>query len=127
MSSFPEPPYFLLVAGFLAAITSGTAFQATLKQLVQEWSRTHSTRILSHLKGPDLIIPFLGISGGVCVFLASGLAIFGFANWLGYGVSVLLTVVTSLLIWTQLGKLLLVLEKGGSQALDLDFLEAKKR
>lgn len=122
----PQPPYFLMVAGFLAALASGTAFQVTLKQLVHEWSRTHSTRILSYLKGPQLLVPFLGISGGVCIFLASGLAIFGFANWLGYSVSVVLTVITSLVIWIQLGKLLVILEKGGSQALDLDFLEVKK-
>lgn len=122
----PQPPYFLMVAGFLAALASGTAFQVTLKQLVHEWSRTHSTRILSHLKGPQLLVPFLGISGGICVFLASGLATFGFANWLGYSVSVVLTVITSLVIWLQLGKLLVILEKGGSQALDLDFLEVKK-
>jgi len=117
----PEPPYFLFVAGFVAAIASGVAFQVTLKQLVQEWSRTRSTRILSYLKGPRLFVPFLGISGGICIFLASGLAIFGFANWIGYSVSVVLTIFTSVLIWTQLGKLLVLIEKGGSGALDLDF------
>lgn len=121
-----EPPYFLLVAGLLAAIASGVAFQVTLKQLVHEWYRTHSTRTLSNLKGTQLLIPFLGISGGVCIFLGSGLAIFGFANWLGYSLSIVLTVITSLLIWFQLGRLLAVLEKGGSEALDLDFLRAKE-
>ncbi|HEY9845646.1 MAG TPA: hypothetical protein V6D03_05555 [Candidatus Caenarcaniphilales bacterium] len=126
MAGFPEPPYFLLVAGVVAALASGIAFQVTLKQLVEEWSRTRSTRTLSNLRGTQLLVPFLGISGGIWIFLASGLAIFGFANWLGYAVSLVLTLFTSVLVWTQLGKLLLALEKGGSQALDLDFLDAKK-
>jgi hypothetical protein len=37
--NFPEPPYFLLIAGLFAGITSGAAFEATLKQKVQEWSK----------------------------------------------------------------------------------------
>jgi hypothetical protein len=31
-----------------------------------------------------------------------------------------MTVLVALLIWAQLGKILLLLEKGGSRALDLD-------
>lgn len=120
MSSFSEPPYLLLVVGLLASLASGKAFEVTLKQSVQEWSKTHSTRILSSLQGLQLLVPFLGISGGICVFLASGLIIFGFPTSLSYILSAVLTIATSLLIWLQLGKLLLMLEQGGSQALDLD-------
>jgi hypothetical protein len=120
VSSFSEPPYLLLVVGLLASLASGKAFEVTLKQSVQEWSKTHSTRILSSLQGLQLLVPFLGISGGICVFLASGLIIFGFPTSLSYILSAVLTIATSLLIWLQLGKLLLMLEQGGSQALDLD-------
>lgn len=69
------PPYFLLVAGLLAGLASGKAFEVTLKELIDEWVRTRSTRILSNLQGMQLLLPFLGICGGVCVF--SGL-------WINY-------------------------------------------
>lgn len=120
MYTLPEPPYLLLVAGLLACLTSGKAFEVTLKQSVQEWSKTRSTRTLVNLRGTQLLIPFLGIASGSWVFLGSGLMIFGFAAEPCYLLSLILTVVVSLLVWFQLGKLLSMLEQGGSQALDLD-------
>ncbi|XWK87036.1 MAG: hypothetical protein U7127_22940 [Phormidium sp.] len=115
-----DPPYFLLVAGMLAGLTSGLAFEATLKELVQEWARTRSSRILANLQGVQLQLPFLGICIGVCVFLGSGLEIFGFPTWLSYAISIPLTIFMGWLVWYQLGKLLMQLNKGGSRALDLD-------
>lgn len=123
MYNFPEPPYFLLVAGLLAGIISGSAFEATLKQNVQEWSKNRSTRTLAQMKGFQLLVPFLGIAAGICVFLASGLEIFGFPSWLSYSVSLPLTLFIGVLIWSQLAKLLGQLERGGSKALDLDAFE----
>ena len=120
MFFFPEPPYLFLVAGLLASITSGLAFEATLKQLVQEWARSRSTRTLAHLQGVQLQLPFLGICIGIGVFLGSGLEIFGFATNLSYAISIPLTFLIGLLVWSQLGKLLIQLERGGSRALDLD-------
>lgn len=115
-----EPPYFLLVAGLLAGMASGVAFETTLKQLVREWAKNRSTRTLMNLQGTQLLVPFIGISAGVCVFLAAGLEIFGFPFPLSYIISLPLTVLISWLIWSQLGKLLIQLDRGGSQALDLD-------
>jgi hypothetical protein len=121
--NFPEPPYFLLIAGLLAGLTSGTAFEATLKQKVQEWSKNRSTRTLAQMKGFQLLVPFLGIAAGICVFLAAGLEIFGFPSWLSYSVSLPLTLFIGVLVWAQLGQLLAQLERGGSKALDLDAFE----
>jgi hypothetical protein len=104
----------------LAGLTSGLAFEATLKELVQEWARTRSSRIFANLQGVQLQLPFLGICIGVCVFLGSGLEIFGFPTWLSYAISIPLTVFMGWLVWSQLGKLLMQLNKGGSRALDLD-------
>lgn len=120
MYSLPDPPYFLLVAGLLASLTSGAAFDAVLRQSVKSWSQNRSTRILANLQGPQLFLPFLGISIGACVFLSSGMTIFGFPSSFAYSVSLPLTALTCLLVWTQLGKILGQLERGGSQALDLD-------
>ncbi|HEY9853711.1 MAG TPA: hypothetical protein V6D28_29845 [Leptolyngbyaceae cyanobacterium] len=122
MFFFPQPPYFLLLAGLLAGIASGLAFEASLKELTQEWVRSRSTRTLAHLQGVQLQLPFLGICIGICVFLASGLEIFGFPTNLSYLIGIPLTVLIALLVWSQLSKLLIQLERGGSRAIDLDFL-----
>lgn len=120
MYYFPDPPYFLLFAGLFAGIASGLAFQATLKQQVQEWAKNRSTRTLAQMKGVQLQLPFLGITAGICVFLAAGLETFGFPAKISYAVSIPLTLATSLLVWFQLGKLLGQLERGGSRSIDLD-------
>lgn len=123
MYNFPQPPYFLLIFGLFAGITSGAAFEATLKQKVQEWSRNRSTRTLAQMKGVQLLMPFIGIAAGICVFLAAGLEIFGFPSWLSYSVSLPLTLFIALLVWSQLSKLLSQLERGGSRSLDLDAMD----
>lgn len=122
MFFFPQPPYFLLLAGLFAGLTSGLAFEASLKQLTQEWAKSRSTRTLAHLQGVQLQLPFLGICIGICVFLGSGLEIFGFPTNLSYLIATPLTVLIALLVWSQLSKLLVQLERGGSRAIDLDFL-----
>lgn len=120
MYYFPDPPYFLLIAGLLAGVASGIAFESALKQFVNEWSKNRSRRSLANLKGSQLKLPFVGISGGVCFFLSAGLEIFGFPGAIAYFISVPLTLFIAWLIWWQLGKVLIQLEKGGSQSLDLD-------
>jgi hypothetical protein len=123
VSNFPEPPYFLLLFGLFAGMTSGAAFEASLKQKVKEWSKNRSTRTLAQMRGIQLLLPFLGIAAGICVFLAAGLEIFGFPTWLSYSVSLPLTLLIAVLVWSQLGNLLAQLERGGSKALDLDAFE----
>lgn len=123
MYTYPEPPYFLLFFGLFAGITSGLAFEASLRQKAAEWSKNRSTRTLAQMKGMQLLLPFLGITVGTCVFLAAGLEVFGFPWWLSYFVSFPLTIFISVLVWSQLGKVLLQLEQGGSKAIDLDAFE----
>jgi hypothetical protein len=117
---YPEPPYILLIAGFLAAISSGFAFSTSLQQSVSAWNTRRSTRILASLRGPKLQVPFFGICAGVCVFLASGIQLFGFSAKVAYALGVPLTLLSALLVWSQLGKILMLIEQGGSKALDLD-------
>ena len=120
MSYFSEPPYFLLVAGLLVALTCGSAFAATLKQIVQKWSSDRGGSISKLQIGGVLLVPFLGICAGVCMFLSSGLEIFGFPGWLSYAVAVPLTLLLGLLIWLQLGSMLNLVERKGFQAIDID-------
>ncbi|NET34272.1 MAG: hypothetical protein F6K19_19985 [Cyanothece sp. SIO1E1] len=122
MYTYFNPPYFVLLAGLFIGVTSGLAFQGLLKQATQTWSEQRTARILNERKGMQLFVPFLGICSGIILFLASGLAVFGFATLPSYLVSIVMTFLSGLLIWVQLGKLLQQLEQGGSQALDLDSL-----
>lgn len=125
MYMYFQPPYFLLVAGLLAAIACGKAFETTLKQQVDQWSKSRSSRILEELQGPQLLIPFLGICAGIVFFLGAGLMVFGVPASVSFLLGVGLTIFTGLLLWTQLGKILRILQEGGSQALDLDSLERR--
>lgn len=120
---FYNPPYFLLVAGLFIGLTSGKAFEATLKQAVQNWNKTRSGDTLKQATGLSLSLPFLGICMGICLFLASGLNIYGLPLDFSYAASVPLTIGTGVLVWSQLKKLLVILQQGGSKALDLDALE----
>jgi protein-S-isoprenylcysteine O-methyltransferase Ste14 len=120
MYYLPEPPYFLLVFGLFAGITCGLAFESVLKQTVKQWSKRNYSSSKQPLQQVTLLLPFWGICAGVCVFLASGLAIFNIDLWIAYGISLPLTIMIAGLIWSQLAKLLQILQQGGSQALDLD-------
>ncbi|MBD2412077.1 hypothetical protein FACHB389_03405 [Nostoc calcicola FACHB-389] len=121
MYYFPlQPPYFLLIAGFLAALTSGIALSGTLKVIVQKWpsERTENSKPRSPLK--QLFVPFLGITAGICLFMSSGLEIFGFPYLLALGVGLPISLLTCLLVWLQLGSMLTFVEREGMQSLDLD-------
>ncbi|BBD67461.1 hypothetical protein NIES4072_52440 [Nostoc commune NIES-4072] len=121
MYYFPlQPPYFLLLVGFLTALTSGLALSGTLKVIVQKWpsERTENTKPRSSLK--ELLVPFIGITGGTCLFLSSGLEIFGFPTSLALGVGLPISLFTCLLVWLQLGSMMTFIEREGMQSLDLD-------
>ncbi len=121
VSFYTNPPYLLLVMGLLAALTAGSAFNALLKQAVQSWQTQHSTRTLAEVRR-QLQLPIIGIAGGMTGFLAAGVNIFGFPWLWALGVAVGLTVATTLLIWAQLNRLLVELERGNEAVLSLDNL-----
>ena len=118
---FPEPPYFLLVAGLFVSLTSGVAFSTTLKQTVRQWSKESSHHLLSDLKGIPLAMPFIGIAIGICIFLSAGLEIFSFPASIAFSASLVLTALSSGLIWYQLNQLFARVERdGAAAAFDLD-------
>jgi hypothetical protein len=121
---FPQdPPYFILIAGLLAGIACGAAFDGTLRQNVKAWSKDRNNIQLSASDDLGLRLPFLGIVVGIIVFLEAGLEIFGFPGWLAYSVSVPLTILIAILLWFQLQVVFKQLDRGGSPALDLDSWE----
>ncbi|MBP0015263.1 MAG: hypothetical protein J7545_23135 [Roseofilum sp. SBFL] len=115
-----QPPYALLIIGLLVSLTSGAAFYATLTESAKLWSSQSSKYDITRLQGPKLLFPFTGIFAGACVFLSSGLAVFGFPTAIAYLISLPVTLFVSGLVWSQLGQVLIQLQQGGSKALDLD-------
>ncbi len=116
----PPPPYVLLAAGLFVGITCGLSFQAGLKQLAKLWSTDRQGSMVSYLNTPQLLLPFWGIHIGICIFLASGLQIFGFPASFSCAIALFLTIGSAGLVWYQLERILIQIEEGGSQALDLD-------
>jgi hypothetical protein len=117
---YPQPPYVLLVAGLLSAIATGAAFSAMLQQSIRGWATTDRTQPLRNIRGFSLQLPYLGICAGTCVFLASGVQLFAFPASGAYAVSAPMIALMAWLLWRQLGVILDQLEKGGSEALDLE-------
>ncbi|EFA69424.1 hypothetical protein CEP10_14055 [Cylindrospermopsis raciborskii S07] len=115
-----QPPYILLLVGFLAALTSGFALSGTLKVIVQKWPANQIEPIKSSGSLKQLLLPFIGITGGVCLFMSSGLEIFGFPSPLALGIGLPLSLATCLFVWFQLGSLLEFVSNRGMQSLDLD-------
>ncbi|BAY14611.1 hypothetical protein NIES21_03680 [Anabaenopsis circularis NIES-21] len=123
MYYFPEqPPYLLLAVGLFIAVTSGFGLTGTLKVIVQKWRKDSAEKSDSNFYSRQLLVPFLGITFGIILFLYSGLAIFGFPTLLALGVGLPLGLLTCLLLWLQLSSMLSFAKNKGMQALDLDSL-----
>jgi len=115
-----EPPYLLLLFGILISVTCGTAFEKVLKQNFQQWYRSVSKNEEIPVQTRALFIPFLGICVGIFCFLGAGLEVVINAWKISGAIALPLTLLTGRLVWSQLGKLLVKLQQGGSQALDLE-------
>lgn len=117
---YPDPPYVLMIAGFLAAIATGSAFSASLQQSTQAWAKNPAAGSLEEIRNFPLQITYLGICLGVWVGLASGIQIFGFSAQAAYALGGIMTALMAWLVWRQLGVILAQIQQGGSKALDLD-------
>ncbi|MBD2487280.1 hypothetical protein [Aulosira sp. FACHB-615] len=123
MYYFPEqPPYFLLAIGLFIAVTSGVGLSGTLKIIVQKWQKNSTDKSESRVYSQQLLVPFIGITFGISLFLYSGLAIFGFPPILALGVGLPISLLTGLLVWLQLSSMLTFAKTQGMQSLDLDSL-----
>ncbi len=121
---FPsDPPYFLFAISLVAGLACGRAFEVTLRNLVNIWATSKSSRTMLELKSSSIKVPYLGMTLSIAVFMSTGLEVFGFPTLFGYIVAIPVTVAIALLVWRQLGQMLIELERGGSAALDLDSFE----
>lgn len=71
----PQPPFLLVGLGLFIALTSGFAFQSTLK-LKARGIVANNDDIHKQLSTIDLQLPLFGIGMGMSIFLASGLEVF---------------------------------------------------
>ena len=117
---YPDPPYVLMIAGFLSAIATGSAFSASLQQATKAWAKNPEAGSLEEIRNFSLQLTYLGICLGVWVVLASGIQIFGFSAQVAYPSGGVMTALMAWLVWRQLGVILAQLQQGGSKALDLD-------
>ncbi|MBW4670613.1 MAG: hypothetical protein KME60_25140 [Cyanomargarita calcarea GSE-NOS-MK-12-04C] len=122
MYYFPEqPPYFLIAVGFFMALTSGAALSGTLTVIAKKLKSQEPGNSGARVFIKQLVVPFIGITTGVVLFVVSGLEIFGFPPILAYGIGLPISLLTSLLMWLQLGSMLAFVEReGGMKSLDLD-------
>lgn len=120
MYYFPQPPFLVAIFGIFIALTCGLAFQNLLDQKLRESYSNPQLENSFKLEGSILASTYWGICLGVWVFLGGGLLIFGFGIIPSYGVALLLTIFTASFIWGQIGEVLLQLQEGGSEALELE-------
>lgn len=123
MYYIPQSPYLLVVFGLFAAITSGLAFEASLKQKAINLSQTTIGEESSFKETLDIFIPFLGICCGTLLFLTGGLGLFGVKLLVSAVISLPITALIGWLIWYQLIIVLSQIQAGGSKAIDLDAYE----
>ena len=118
----PQPPFFVAVIGVLIAIACGSAFQNLLSQKLREsyLNVEDESSFRIGIKDIVLTITYWGICLGIWVFLGGGFLVLGFGIIPSYGVSLLLTLFTSALVWDQINDVLSQLKEGGSDALELD-------
>ena len=118
-----DPPYFLFAISLVAGLACGRSFEVTLRNLVNKWATSKSSRVMLELKSSSIKVPYLGMAISIAIFMSTGLEIFGLPPIFGYIVAVPFTIGIALLIWRQLGQMLIELERVGSAALDLDSFE----
>lgn len=105
-TSRPTPPYFLLLAGLLIILSCLIPLTIGVRQSMKYWSTTPSPDGLTGGGRLQVILPFLGTVGGVCILLAAALEVLGSPVIPAIFFSLLFTIVIGYFTWLQLGKVL---------------------
>jgi hypothetical protein len=102
----PEPPYVLLLVGFLIALLCAIPFVILVRQRIEYWSKNFSANALPAGGGMHIILPFSGMMAGVYIFIASGLEVLGLPVLPSLFFPLLVILPISYLAWLQLGRVL---------------------
>jgi hypothetical protein len=119
--SFVNPPVYtlIMVANFFA-IAFGFIFKDILEYQVSQWNTNRESQERINYKTPNSIIAYLGLCLSLTVFMGASLSVFGLFSSLAYGIAAITVLPTALLVWVQLGSMLSLLVRGGSEAVDID-------
>ncbi|MBD2464165.1 hypothetical protein H6G89_24490 [Oscillatoria sp. FACHB-1407] len=102
----PEPPYFLLVAGLLIVLACALPLAIVVRQRMDYWAKNFSPNSLPKGGRLQVILPFSGVMGGICIAAASGLEILGVPVLPSLVFAAILTFLISYLAWSGLGRAL---------------------
>ncbi|NJL36812.1 MAG: hypothetical protein HC899_08635 [Leptolyngbyaceae cyanobacterium SM1_4_3] len=118
---FTNPPVFtlIMVSNFFA-IAFGFIFKDILEYQVAQWDANRQSQSKINYATPHAIAAYLGLTVCLVVFMAASFSVFSLVWWFAIGLAAIVVVPTALLIWFQLGSMLSLLVRGGSQAVDID-------
>ncbi|HEY9891594.1 MAG TPA: hypothetical protein V6D37_07290 [Candidatus Sericytochromatia bacterium] len=114
------PVYTLIMVTNFFAIAFGFIFKDILEYQVSEWNTKRQSQSQINYKTPNLIVAYLGLCISLLVFVGASLSVFCSIYWIAYGLSAIVVLPTGLLVWVQLGSMLILLVRGGSEAVDID-------
>jgi len=124
--SLVNPPIYSAIAllSFLAIIF-GIIFKDKLEYQVALWQQNREGQGKIRYRTPGIILSYTLCNLFAFGFVAACLNVFGLSLGLAALVGGILVFSTAGLIWWRLGSLLELLAVGGSQAIELDFLDAE--
>lgn len=114
------PVYTLIMVSNFFAIAFGFIFKDMLEYRVAHWDTNRKTQERIEYNTPNIILAYSGLCICLVLFMGGSLSVFGLAPWFACIVAAIVVLPTALLIWVQLGSMLRLLVRGGSEAVDID-------
>jgi hypothetical protein len=122
---YPEPVvnppvYTLIMVTNFFAIAFGFIFKDMLEYQVAQWNTNRQSQPRINYQTPNIMVAYSGLSISLLVFMGASLSVFGLFPFLAYLIAAIVVLPTALLVWVQLGSMLSLLVRGGSEAVDID-------
>ncbi|WP_204105173.1 MULTISPECIES: hypothetical protein [Spirulina sp. CCY15215] len=123
--SLPAISSAILLTTFFA-IALGFVFKDMLEYQVDFWAKNRQTQAKIDYKKPQMLIAYLGLTFFLTFFVGECLSVFQIGYLFAGGIALFVVLPTALLMWLQLGSMLELLSRGGSEAISIDtYLEEK--
>jgi len=115
---FDSPPYVLAGMGLAMALLCGLTFSKLVQDRLEAWKQDRLP--LLPLARRETVLPYIGLTIGVTLFIGASLQVFGFAAGAALLVAFLLSLATAGALWVQLARLMQQVEAGNFKAVDFD-------
>ncbi|MEA5470907.1 hypothetical protein [Spirulina sp. 06S082] len=123
--SLPAISSAILLTTFFA-IAFGFVFKDMLEYQVDFWAKNRQTQDIINYKKPQMLVAYLGLTFFLTFFVGECLSVFKIGYLFAGGIALFVVLPTALLMWVQLGSMLELLSRGGSEAISIDtYLEEK--